>query len=314
MKQNAASKFSAVTVAIVIAVVLLAGGGFFIYKRNAQKEATVSREHLQAALENMKARAENPDQKPFREKNMSELKSRLSPSYEGRTRTLQAGIVFFDLGTGNTWQADQYNEFAQGLLSIFSESPKTAEEKRSRILAFQLAKRILPHTTDASLVKRVDDLISEKRADVYESALFLDLGSQLLEAPAHFVEAHAKCLASKDLGVAQSCLQMIEQVKSSSTREKLAKALLSKWPSLNESLQPYAVKTLISQHAFLEPEAKKLLELSSKKTGEIWNDVFIFGVAELGAVEAYRAQLDKIAASAETTSLRQRASELLQKK
>jgi hypothetical protein len=306
-------KTAVLGIASGVAAVVVAGGGYALYKKSTADQSEVSRQAMEAALNNMKARAENPDQKPFKDKDLGALKGRLAPSVAAaeRAKLVQAGIVYFDLDNGKTWEAAQFNDLSLDLLSVLGEEAKTPEEKRLRILSFQLAKRVLPKSTSAEVPKKIDQLLAVKRTDPYEAALFVDLASLPPVPTQAFVDAHARCLSSADTGVVQSCLQTIEQVQSSEVRKQLATALLTKWKSLKEPLKPYAVKTLISQHAFFEADAKSLLSEASKSQGEIWRDVFLYGVAELKAVDEYRSTLQSIEKSAETTSMRQRAAALL---
>lgn len=307
------NKKSVLGLVALIVVIAAAGGGFALYKKRSAESANLSRQNMEAALENMKARAENPDQKPFKDKNVADLSAKLSATNAAaeRIKTVQAGIVYFDLDNGKSWAAEQYNELASELLNVLGETPKTPEEKRLHIMSFQLAKRVLPHVTSIDVIKKLDTLLVKPHADPYEAALYIDLSSLPQETPSHFVDLQSKCLMSKDTGVAQSCIQVIEQTRNDEVRAKLAKTLLAKWNSLKEPLKPYAVKTLISQHAFFEKEASGLLESTSQKDGEIWTDVFVYGVSELKQVDKYRSKLEALAKSAEAVSIRQRAQEIL---
>lgn len=296
-----------------LTLALFGAGGFLFYKSKRPKD-TAARERLEAALKEMKVQQGSPLQEPFRRKDFAALKAGLIDAQDPSQRIpqIQAGIVFFDTGSGKDWTPEETSRFAVELLEKASDKTRGKDHARARVLTFQLLRRLAPRVSDERFTSSLESALKTKTSDAYELNLYLDLASLLPEPPPAFAAKLKECLGGKDLGLAQGCLSIAEQIVNAEVRQDVVKHVLQAIAKSKPEIQPFMAKTVFAQASAFPEEAEKWLEAASRKEDETWQDVFIYGVSRMNQVDRYRSRLADISRISPSPTARQRAQSLLQ--
>ncbi|NJL25145.1 MAG: hypothetical protein HC902_08190 [Calothrix sp. SM1_5_4] len=164
--------------AVIAAVTLAGGAGFYLWKINKGRFNS-SRAEFEKALSPLKAGQSNPMSKAFEQKDFAKIQELLRQKSSGtfnRMSLLQGGVVYFDGSGGRDWSDQDLVKLAEILLDRLQESLKSKEreDRQSVPLNFHLLKRVLARVHSPEISSRVEKQGAAYSVDKnpYEFGLF----------------------------------------------------------------------------------------------------------------------------------------------
>jgi hypothetical protein len=296
----------------VILTVGLSIGGFWLFQKNRKMETPKVQDNFEKTLQSLKSQAANPEQNLFSQKDFAKFRAKLmNPTNESeRQQTLQAGIVYFD-STTQKWVAGEAEKAYQIVDELLKSNLHGQDQKKSMVLAVNLSKRIVSQAESPVISKLVETKLHSLSDDPYEKNLYYDIASLVRPLPPSFRQKVHKCIWGKDLGLAQSCLSISEQILDQDRKQEIMIDLAKTHKDLDPKLRPFAARILLSEHRLFESEAQAILKEASGKNEETWQDVFLYGVVELGLQKSYLPRIEEIAKKSPSPIMQQKAQSIL---
>lgn len=300
---------------VAVFLAIAAGGSAFLYvghKKASQGEQ--AREHFAQAMQQLRASSANPMVQVFSSKDISRIDKTLEASDVGaKVALLQGGVVYFDTHPEISWSATEYNQLAQMLFGHLQKMMKSKEDRRAMAILFHLSKRAMARASSPELTNSLNEKLNTGllEKDPYGFSIYTELATVARPSPSGTLKMLEACVQGRDLGIAQGCMSMAEQIADAGKQKEWLTFLSQYYERMKAPLKPFAARVFFARHALIPNRADELLKVAAKSNEESWQDVFLFGVAEMNKSAQFRARLQELSAKAESPIIRQKAVALI---